>query len=212
MAVKIRCPQLYVIGDRGVFRSDEDWLDALKDVGTVLDPALTALQVRVKGSCDQTRWNRMKMAHAALRPALDHGARIFVNGTVSQAAELGYTGVHLTEARIPNEPVPCPDSLEIAASTHSLGAIQKAYRAAVSFVVYGPIFRPKSKNSEPVGLENLRRVSRVTPLPILALGGITPERVPSCINAGAAGVACITTVMKSNNRSRMIRRLLEGES
>ena len=212
MAVKIRSPKLYVIGDRGVFRTDEDWLEALQDVGHLIDPTLAALQVRVKGSCDETRWHRMKMAHAALKSAIDQGARVFVNGTMSQAAELGYTGVHLTEARIPYEPLPRPAELEVAASTHSLDAIQKAYRAAVSFVVYGPISRPKSKHAEPVGLESLRRVSRVTPLPILALGGITPARVPSCIDAGAAGVACISTVMKSSNRSRMIRRLLEGES
>ena len=208
MAVEIRCPKLYVIGDRGVFRSDDDWLKALRDVGNVLNPENAALQIRVKGSTDETRWQRMKLARDIIAPAMGRGLRVFVNATPSKARELGYTGVHLTEARIPDEPIGAPLTLEVAASVHSLDAIQKAYRAGVSFAVYGPIFEPKSKRATPVGLESLRRVSRVAPLPLLALGGITPERVNSCIDAGAAGVACISSVMKSSNRPRMIKRLL----
>ena len=212
MAIEVQCPKLYVIGDRGVFRSDDDWLEALSDVGHVLDATTIALQVRVKGSCDETRWERMKQARVALEPAFSRGARIFVNATCIQARELGYTGVHLTEARIPDGPMERHSDLEVAASTHSLDAIQKAYRAGVSFVVYGPIFYPKSKHAAPVGLDSLRRLSRIAPLPLLALGGITPERVSSCISAGASGVATISTVMKSSDRPHMIRRLLEPKN
>ena len=208
MALTIKCPKLYVIGDRGVFRTDKDWLSALEDVGDALVPEESALQVRVKGSCDETRWKRMSKARELLEPAIARGLKVFVNGSPAQAKELAYPGVHLTEKSIPLEPAMPPTTLELAASVHSLDAVQKAYRAGVSFAVYGPVFRPKCKDAEPVGIESLRRVSRVTPIPLLALGGITPERVAACLDAGAKGVACISTVMKSTNRPQIIRRLL----
>jgi len=208
MAVTVRCPKLYVIGDRGVFRTDEDWLRALEDVGSVLKPEESALQVRVKGSCDETRWKRMQKARDLLEPAIGRGLKVFVNGSLAQAQQLAYPGVHLTEKSIPLEPTVPPTTLEMAASVHSLDAVQKAYRAGVSFAVYGPVFRPKCKDAPPVGIESLRRVSRVTPIPLLALGGITPERVAECLDAGAQGVASISTVMKSANRPQIIRRLL----
>ena len=63
---------------------------------------------------------------------------------------------------------------------------------------------PLSKNGTAMGLEQFSTLSWQTSLPILALGGITPKRVAPCIQAGASGVAMISSVMKAPNPQRVL--------
>ncbi|HOF88051.1 MAG TPA: thiamine phosphate synthase, partial [Armatimonadota bacterium] len=46
-----------------------------------------------------------------------------------------------------------------------------------------------------VGLDALREVCAAVRIPVFALGGITPDRVPACLAAGAGGVAAITALL-----------------
>jgi thiamine monophosphate synthase len=60
-------------------------------------------------------------------------------------------------------------------------------------VVFGPIFPTASKPGHPgVGLEALEEVVSSVPIPVYALGGVTPERVPQIADTGAHGVAGIS--------------------
>jgi thiamine-phosphate pyrophosphorylase len=82
----------------------------------------------------------------------------------------------------------------IGVSCHTLDEVVRAEREGADYVVFGPVFAPLSKTSDlaPRGLEELRRVSLVVKIPVLALGGITEENAASCVEAGAAGVAGIS--------------------
>jgi thiamine-phosphate pyrophosphorylase len=61
-------------------------------------------------------------------------------------------------------------------------------------ILLAPIFSPLSKvaNTDPLGLEAITRAAALTPVPILALGGITRANENDCISAGAAGIAGIS--------------------
>lgn len=67
------------------------------------------------------------------------------------------------------------------------------------YYFYSPVFETSSKpDAAPAGLAALRSFCRVAaPTPVLALGGITPERVPACQTAGAAGVAVLSGIMEA---------------
>jgi thiamine-phosphate pyrophosphorylase len=68
--------------------------------------------------------------------------------------------------------------------------------AHVDYFFFSPIFPTPSKPDHPgVGLAALRAFCRAAPVPVWALGGITPERVADCRQAGAQGVAVCSGIM-----------------
>ncbi len=80
----------------------------------------------------------------------------------------------------------------IGRSVHTLEAAIDAEIDGADFVIFGPVWRSESHpNVEPVGVEALARVASAVSIPVLAIGGVTDERVAACREAGAAGYAAI---------------------
>jgi thiamine-phosphate pyrophosphorylase len=125
------------------------------------------------------------------------GADLFVNGRLDIALALGAEGIHLpAQGILPHEVRAAAPHLRVGLSTHTPEEVAAARAAsAVDFVVFGPVFETPSKTGvlAPRGLAGLRAASALG-VPVLALGGITPERVDECCGAGATGVACIRAV------------------
>ena len=80
----------------------------------------------------------------------------------------------------------------IGRSVHTLEAAIDAEIDGADFVIFGPVWRSESHpNVEPVGVEALARVASAVSIPVLAIGGVTDERVAACGEAGAAGYAAV---------------------
>jgi thiamine-phosphate pyrophosphorylase len=80
----------------------------------------------------------------------------------------------------------------IGRSVHSLDAALRAEQEGADFVIFGPVWpTPSHRESQPAGVEALARVARALRIPVLAVGGVTRERVAECEAAGAAGYAAI---------------------
>jgi thiamine-phosphate pyrophosphorylase len=80
----------------------------------------------------------------------------------------------------------------VGRSVHSLSAAQDAEREGADFVIFGPIWQSASHpGTEPAGLAALERVVRAVGIPVLAIGGVTEERIAECVAAGAGGYAAI---------------------
>ena len=200
-----RIPHLYLVAARELFATDELWLESLGRVAGALsrlaldrDAARTpgaalgvALQVRI-----ETELGAPLLAARALecvrRPA--PALRVFLNAA-ADAASLGYDGVHWPERRIPERVQ--PQSFPVAASVHSESALRRAENAGATFVLYGPVWSPAWKELPGRGLDALAALAARATVPVLAIGGITPERVPACLGAGAAGVAVASGVFRA---------------
>jgi thiamine-phosphate pyrophosphorylase len=129
------------------------------------------------------------------------GAELFINGRLDVALVCGADGLHLpVDAIRPDDVRTIAPTLAIACSTHSAEEVAAAARAGADFVVFGPIFETPSKRGvlEPRGIHSLS-AAIVFGIPVVALGGLTPPDVPSCLRAGATGVACIRAVLAAAN-------------
>lgn len=95
----------------------------------------------------------------------------------------------------------------IGRSVHSAAAAQKAAAEGADYLIAGTIFASRSHpDIEPAGLEFLRAVCAAARVPVLAIGGITPENAADCLQAGAAGVAVLSAILYANDPEGAARR------
>lgn len=129
-------------------------------------------------------------------------ARLFINDRADIALGVGADGVHCTESGLPVGLVRrlCPDAL-LGASSHSLERAVEARQEGADFVLFGPVFPTPSKvkYGEPQGLDALAVVVRGAGLPVFAIGGITPENAPQCLERGASGVGVISAILSAKD-------------
>ena len=89
----------------------------------------------------------------------------------------------------------------IGISAHNGKDLAEAVRDKAQYVIFSPIFPTSTRPSaKPVGIDVLKKVCfHADPIPIYALGGITPQHVSACLEAGARGVAVHSAILKSPN-------------
>jgi len=80
----------------------------------------------------------------------------------------------------------------IGRSVHSLEVALAAEREGADFVIFGPVWESTSHPQEKAaGVEALSHVAHELRIPVLAIGGVTEDRISECAAAGAAGYAAI---------------------
>ena len=138
-----------------------------------------------------------ELVAAAMKLPNPHGSKIIVNTRADVAIAAGAAGVHLPSgspaARFWRQP-----GFLIGVSCHTLEEVRQAQAEGADYAVFGPVFTPLSKSSvlEPRGVEGLTQAAAAVQIPVLALGGVTPENAAACIAAGAAGIAGISLFEK----------------
>lgn len=120
------------------------------------------------------------------------GIALLLNGDIEGARRLG-TGVHVRAAQLEGLSArPLPAGQWVGASCHRLDDLHKAQAIDADFAVVSPV-QPTSTHPEavPLGWTRLAQLIEHTPLPIYALGGMTPADCDRAHGAGAQGVAGI---------------------
>lgn len=133
--------------------------------------------------------------------------RLLVNGHPALARRLDI-GLHLPASALPPGP---PRPSLVGRAVHDANEARQALAESVSYVVVGPVFPTASKPGHPgVGLATLARLARIVALvPVFAIGGLTPERVPLVREAGAHGVAVRSAILGSLDPARAARAFAE---
>jgi thiamine-phosphate diphosphorylase len=165
-------------------------------------PVLDHCRDAVRASVDLIQLREPGLeAHALLTLATrlvemtrDTPTRVVVNDRLDVAVAAGAHGVHLRGDSIAPERARSmvPAGFLIGRSVHGAGEAVLAARGA-DYCVAGTVFPTPSKPGlrQPLGLEGLEAIVRAVPLPVLAIGGVSMERIEAVAATGAAGMAAI---------------------
>jgi thiamine-phosphate pyrophosphorylase len=186
-----------------------------RDVAAVVEECLAAglpaVQVREKdlGAADLAF-----LCRRLLGPVRDTGAALIVNDRVDVALAVGADGVQRTSTSLPVEDIRAiaGGRLRIGASVHSLDGAVEAELKGADWVTFGPVYATPSKRpyGPPQGLDRLAAVAGRLRIPVIAIGGITPERVGDVRAAGARGVAVISGILGADSAADATRRFLKA--
>lgn len=202
MAVKLSADfQVYLITDRSLFAPDV----FLTAVESALKGGIRALQLREK---DLDHYALPDLARQMKTLTQKYNASLMINGQAEVAHVVGAEGVHLPEnciASIKEIRKKFP-RLVVGVSTHSLEKAREAEVIGADFITFSPIFDTPSKKEygPPQGLDKLREAVQAVNIPVLALGGITQERITPVLQAGAFGVALISGIWNSGNIEKSV--------
>ncbi len=174
---------------------------------------IRAVQLREKGLPGRELY---ELADEVRTITLRYHARLFINERVDVALAVGADGVHCPESGLAPAAVRrLSSNLLIGASTHSLKAAEQAAAGGADFLLFGPVYQTpsKMKYGDPQGISRLKAVAGAVSIPVYAVGGITPERARPCLEAGAYGVAGISSLLQAESigqRAQEWKRVLGG--
>ncbi len=149
-----------------------------------------------------------RLTHLAsfVQQATEHGS-VFVNDRADVAMIVGAAGLHLPSAgmSIGNARSIVGSACWIGRSAHTTNDVMRAGEEGADYAFLGPIWPTTSHpGTPPLGPKALAVES---PIPIIAIGGITPEKVPQCLENGAYGVAMISALWCASDVASTVRGL-----
>lgn len=186
----LELPKLYAITDSQLSNCAHEEI-----VQMMLSAGARLIQLRDK---DASAKELLDAARACVRLTREAGARLIINDRVDVALTAGADGVHLGQEDLSVEEAReiLGDDKIIGVSTHNPDQFKAALETSANYIAVGPVFPTTTKeNPDPVvGLELVGEAKKLTDRPLVAIGGISVERAPQVIAAGADSVAVISAL------------------
>ncbi|MGY4691258.1 thiamine phosphate synthase [Salibacterium sp. K-3] len=124
--------------------------------------------------------------------------RIILNDHPELVKEMELAAVHLPEPR------PIPDHVTFpgkkGSSIHDAEAAVQKEREGADYLFFGHVFETGSKPNDPGrGLNALKQTAAAVSIPVIAIGGITPDNAGWCLDYGATGAAVMSGVYEAHD-------------
>lgn len=181
------------------------WLELTLPLGVKL------VQLRIKdGSETSLRAQIMKAQNLCDA----HGAILVVNDHWRLAIELGCQWLHLGQEDLNDADISAirEAGLKLGISTHDESELDRALSLSPDYVALGPIYPTilKKMKWHQQGVEKLTEwKTRIGSIPLVAIGGMSVERAPAALNAGADIVSAVTDITLNDAPEARVRQWLE---
>ncbi len=144
-----------------------------------------------------------------------HDAQLVVNDYWQAALDLNCSFVHLGQEDMDTADIKAlrKAGIRIGLSTHDEDELERALSFDPAYVALGPVYPTllKKMKWDPQGLDRVtdwkRRVGKV---PLVAIGGLTPERLPGVFAAGADSAAVVTDIQTAQDPEARTRTWIEA--
>lgn len=192
-------------------------LCAGRDVADVVRAALrggaTMVQYRDKQNSSDIILHNAKSIREVVRSGRgENGAAwpvpFLINDHVEIACEAGADGVHLGQDDMN------PDAARrllgpgkiIGLTAFTEAQIRAVDEAVVDYIGLGPFYRTKTDKGKPVlEADRFRALAAISPVPVVGIGGITPDNAAAVLEAGAAGVAMMRSISEASDPEDAVR-------
>jgi len=180
------------------------WVQRLAVLGVRL------VQLRIKEQPPECIDAEIRTAHACCRA---HGVQLIVNDYWQLALEAGCDFVHLGQEDLASADLAAlrRANVRLGVSTHDERELERALAADPEYVALGPVYPTLLKVMpwQPQGLARLTEWKRrIGALPLVAIGGLTLERLPGVFAAGADVAAVVTDIVRAADPERRTREWL----
>ncbi len=191
----MKLPRFYPIFDSA------DWLRRALPLGVRL------VQIRLKDLAPDRLLAEIALCQKLCR---DHGATLVVNDHWQAAMDLGCDFIHLGQEDLDSADIAAirKAGLRLGISTHDHAELDRALRLAPDYVALGPVWPTilKKLKWEQQGLDRVRDGRRlVGATPLVAIGGVTPERALEAFAAGADIASAVTDITLNPDPETRIR-------
>lgn len=172
-------------------------------VEAAIDGGIDAVQLREKGMSLRQRY---ELGQRLRELTSEADVDLIVNDRIALAHAIGADGVHLGQDDLP--PATARELLGPEAIVGvSVATVSEARLAAISGADYlgvGAVYGTDSKpEAEPagdgIGIQQVADIAASVTIPVVAIGGITPENASGPIQAGASAVAVITAITQATD-------------
>ena len=192
--------------DYGTYLVTQASLSAGRETAEIVEAALAGgvdvVQVREKG---RPARERLALARRLREPTAEAGVPLIVNDRVDVAAAADADGVHLGD-----DDLPVADAREqlgrsavIGRSVSTVADAETAVAAGADYLGVGAVFETSSKDVDDeesgIGTRRVRAITETVSVPVVGIGGITPDNAADVVAAGADGVAVISAITAADD-------------
>ena len=178
--------------------------------GLAVDGGADTIQFRDKGSSIR---HTLRQAEATAAVCRERQVPLLINDRLDLTLAVKAAGVHLGQSDLPVDV-----ARAVLGRTRIIGATattsdqaRRAETDGADYIGFGPVY-PTSSKSNPAsvkGLKGLHEVCGAVGIPVIAIAGITADRIEAVLEAGAHGVAVMTAVSKAADPVAATRHLRE---
>lgn len=167
---------------------DVGWLERIVPLGVMF------VQLRIK---DASSADVAAQAKRAAGFCKEHNCKLVLNDYWEVALDSGIDFIHLGQDDLRDADLEAIKlaGIKLGISTHDQAELAAALAAEPDYIALGPIYETKLKAMPwaPQGLDKIKEWrTRIGSLPLVAIGGLTPERAAGVLEAGADSLAVIT--------------------
>ena len=183
-------------------------VDSTAWVARLAPQGVRLVQLRIKEQPEASVRSQIEAARALCRAA---GVQLIVNDYWQLALASGCDFVHLGQDDLDSADVPAlrRAGVRVGISTHDERELERALTLRADYVALGPIY-PTLLKAMPWRPQGLARLGdwkrRIGSIPLVAIGGLTLERLPGVFAAGADVAAVVTDIVRASDPEARVRQ------